>query len=58
MCTIFFSIQAWDGRENANFLEELKIYYDEVKIVKPPSSRSDSSELFFLCKSFKGLEFD
>ncbi|KNZ76216.1 Ribosomal RNA large subunit methyltransferase E [Termitomyces sp. J132] len=40
-----------DFREN-----ELELYFNDVKVIKPPSSRSESSEGYFLCQGFQGPE--
>jgi 23S rRNA (uridine2552-2'-O)-methyltransferase len=45
-------IKIFHGPELKTFSNELKKLYNEVQLVKPDSSRSDSSEIFILCKGF------
>lgn len=48
-------VKAWNGGEVSVLELDLNRFYKSVKIVKPPSSRSDSAELFLFAKGFKGL---
>lgn len=48
-------IKVWDNGDLQKFFKELKQYYAICKHVKPPSSRSDSAELFILCKEYKKI---
>jgi 23S rRNA (uridine2552-2'-O)-methyltransferase len=49
-----FLCKVLQGGTEAALLVELKRDFSSVKHVKPPSSRSDSSELYLLAKGFRG----
>ncbi|XP_017300853.1 rRNA methyltransferase 2, mitochondrial isoform X2 [Diaphorina citri] len=49
-------IKIWDGRNRPQLEESITRFYSQVKILKPPSSRSHSAELFLLGRGFKGLK--
>ncbi|XP_057368162.1 rRNA methyltransferase 2, mitochondrial-like [Daphnia carinata] len=46
-------IKLWAGGRIKQLENELLLHYSRVKIVKPPSSRQDSAELFLLASNFK-----
>ncbi len=46
-------IKLWDGGRTKLLEEKLKLKYSGVRIVKPPSSRSDSAEIFILAQGYK-----
>ncbi|KAK7789512.1 hypothetical protein R5R35_002834 [Gryllus longicercus] len=48
-------VKIWDGQEADVLRKDIKRYYNNVKIVKPNASRSDSSEKYILARDFKGL---
>ncbi|XP_077288922.1 mitochondrial rRNA methyltransferase 2 [Arctopsyche grandis] len=49
-------VKVWDGVEVPILELDLGRFYKGVKIYKPPSSRSDSSEKFLFASGFKGLQ--
>ncbi|KAL1494388.1 hypothetical protein ABEB36_009994 [Hypothenemus hampei] len=48
-------VKLWQGQEMLDLQRDMSRFYDNVKIVKPNSSRSDSIEMFMLGRGFKGL---
>jgi len=52
----YFLAKIWNGGEMQSLMNELERFYQKVHIVKPPASRKDSAEIYFLCESFKGLK--
>lgn len=48
--------KVWDGKEVPVLETDLARFYNSIKIMKPNASRSESSEKFFLCKGFKGIQ--
>lgn len=46
-------IKLWNGGRTKLLEEKLKLRYSGVRFVKPPSSRSDSAEIFILAQGFK-----
>lgn len=48
-----FLAKAWNGAGLQAFEAQLQRVFDVVKRLKPPSSRGDSAEIFFLAKGFK-----
>jgi len=48
-----FLFKVWMGPETSEWKQRLLKYFKTVQLVKPPSSRKDSSESFLLCKKFK-----
>lgn len=49
-----FLCKIWDGYKRKKLVTDMEKFYKSVKIVKPPSSRGDSSEIFLLGRSFRG----
>lgn len=49
-------IKVWDGKEVPILEMDLQRFYTTIKILKPKSSRSESSEKFILAKGFKGIQ--
>jgi 23S rRNA (uridine2552-2'-O)-methyltransferase len=43
-----FFVKTFEGDLLNAFIERLKCYFDEVRIIKPPASRSKSSEMYLL----------
>nr|CAD7614543.1 unnamed protein product [Timema genevievae] len=52
----FLLVKLWDGAITIALERDLMRFYDKVKAVKPMASRSDSAEMFFLARGFKGLQ--
>ncbi|XP_022916552.1 rRNA methyltransferase 2, mitochondrial [Onthophagus taurus] len=48
-------VKMWQCGESKQFESDLLKFYDNVKIIKPKSSRKDSSEIYFLGRGFKGV---
>ncbi|CAL4154151.1 unnamed protein product, partial [Meganyctiphanes norvegica] len=48
-----FLCKVWEGHRDKKLLEDLEKFYNSVKIIKPPSSRSNSSEKFAFARGFK-----
>jgi 23S rRNA (uridine2552-2'-O)-methyltransferase len=49
-----FFVKAFHGPDLQEFRSCLKLAFETVRIVKPPASRSDSSEIYFLGLNFIG----
>lgn len=49
-------VKVWDNGDVPKMEKDLQRFYDNVKRVKPRSSRGDSAEHFFVARGFKGLE--
>lgn len=49
-------IKIWDGQNRPRLEENLQRFYSSIKNLKPPSSRSNSAEMFLLGRGFKGLK--
>ena len=47
-----FVCKLWQGPEQRRFEAILEQYFEQVKIIKPRASRSDSAEIFLLAKNF------
>ncbi|RWS30055.1 rRNA methyltransferase 2-like protein [Leptotrombidium deliense] len=50
-----FLTKAWSGARINDLTNQMEKFFEVVKVVKPPASRSDSSELFVLGLRFKGV---
>ncbi|KAL5273703.1 FTSJ2 family protein [Megaselia abdita] len=48
-------VKFWDNAEIQNLEKDMLKFYDNVRRIKPKSSRSDSAECFLLARNFKGL---
>ena len=40
---------------NISMISYISLYFDEIYICKPMSSKNDSSEIYIICKKFKGI---
>lgn len=49
-------VKLWQCGETKQLENDIARFYNNVKIVKPNSSRSDSTEIFLLGRNFKGLK--
>lgn len=49
-------VKIFNGSHTEQLSLQLKNFFDSVKFVKPQASRADSTEIYILCKDFKGLE--
>lgn len=49
-------VKLWQCGGSKKLEDNMKKFYENVRIVKPKSSRSDSTEIFILGKGFKGLK--
>jgi 23S rRNA (uridine2552-2'-O)-methyltransferase len=49
-----FFAKAFHGADLPEFRQELQQSFQTVRIVKPPASRSDSSEIYFLGMNYRG----
>ncbi len=49
-----FFVKAFQGADLPDFKSTLKLSFQTVRIVKPPASRSDSSEIYFLGLNYTG----
>jgi 23S rRNA (uridine2552-2'-O)-methyltransferase len=47
-------VKVFQGSELNNFRDEMKTHFHALRIVKPPASRSESAELYFLGLGFLG----
>ncbi|XP_018024597.1 rRNA methyltransferase 2, mitochondrial [Hyalella azteca] len=48
-----FLCKVWAGGEVDKFLRQLSLLYEDARLVKPPSSRSNSAELFVYARGLK-----
>lgn len=48
----YFLCKIWFGDCTNDFKKTLSEYFESVKLIKPPASRSDSAEIFFFCSNF------
>ena len=48
-----FFVKVFEGDLLNDFIKHLKSFFEEVKIVKPPASRSKSSEMYLLALGLK-----
>lgn len=66
-CTLQFAVtlsdngaalvmKLWQCAQQKRLEETAARFYKTIKIAKPDSSRSDSAEVFLICKHFKGLK--
>lgn len=53
-----FLCKAWNGRLNDDLLSEMKKYFRSARSVKPPASRDDSSEVYFLATGYRKINRD
>ena len=51
-----FLCKMWSGARNDEFKSQLERFFREVHVLKPKSSRVESSEFFYLARKFKGIE--
>ncbi|KAK7080168.1 rRNA methyltransferase 2, mitochondrial [Halocaridina rubra] len=51
-----FLCKIWAGFKDKDLVNDMKKFYGSVKTVKPPSSRSNSSEIFLLGRKFLGIK--
>lgn len=49
-------VKFWDNAEIQSLEKDMLKFYENVRRIKPKSSRADSAECFLLAKNFKGLE--
>lgn len=47
-------LKVFEGESTEDVLKSVKQIFDRVSIVKPPASRSKSSELFLVCVGYRG----
>ena len=46
----------WSCGKNEAFKSDLERFFGKVHVLKPKSSRTESSEFFYLATGFKGVE--
>lgn len=51
-----FLCKMWSGARNDVFKSDLERFFKKVHVLKPRSSRGDSSEFFYLATQFKGVK--
>jgi 23S rRNA (uridine2552-2'-O)-methyltransferase len=51
-----FFTKVFEGDLLNGYIEKVKLYFDEVKLIKPPASRSQSSEMYILALGLKASE--
>lgn len=49
-------VKLWANGDVSKLETDLGRFYEQVKRVKPESSRSDSAELFLVARQYKGME--
>lgn len=47
-------MKLFDGGDTKRLIADCKAVYETVKHVRPEASRKESSELFIVCRNFKG----
>uniref|UniRef100_A0A0N4Z6H2 rRNA methyltransferase 2, mitochondrial n=1 Tax=Parastrongyloides trichosuri TaxID=131310 RepID=A0A0N4Z6H2_PARTI len=47
-----FLCKVWEGDSRKELTEELKVYFENIKILKPKACRDDSAELYILGRKF------
>ena len=50
-----FLIKLFQGKGTEEFLSDIKLYFESLKIIKPKASRSDSKEIYMLARNFKEI---
>ena len=50
------AVKIFQGGEERQVLEEMKVRFTEARAFKPKASRSDSMEIYFIAKGFKALK--
>ena len=53
-----FFTKVFEGDQFKAYFEKVKLYFDEVKLIKPKASRSQSSEMYVLALGLKSSEAD
>ena len=48
--------KSFNGSNNDKIVRDLELCYNKVRILKPQSSRSESSELFILAQNMKPIK--
>ncbi len=51
-----FLCKVFRGKSVDKFVDSTKRFYDTVKLVKPKSSRNESSEIYVVASSFRGIQ--
>ena len=51
-------VKIWDNGDAPKFIKLLETYYENVRTIKPMSSREDSMEKFILARSLRGPPAD
>lgn len=51
-------VKVWDNGAVKKLEENMLKFYETVKRIKPPASRSDSAEMFILAKGLAGNQAD
>ena len=51
-----FFTKVFEGDLLNSYIEKVKLYFDEVKLIKPPASRAQSSEMYILALGLKASE--
>ena len=51
-----FLCKMLSGARNDEFRSDLERFFNEVHVLKPKSSRGESSEIFYLARHFKGVK--
>ena len=50
-----FLIKLFQGKGTEEFLSDIKLCFESLKIIKPKASRSDSKEIYMLARNFKEI---
>lgn len=51
-----FLTKLWSGKGIDDFKQnQIEPFFEDVRWVRPPSTKSDSTELFLLARNFKGI---
>uniref|UniRef100_A0A6G1SG82 rRNA methyltransferase 2, mitochondrial n=1 Tax=Aceria tosichella TaxID=561515 RepID=A0A6G1SG82_9ACAR len=51
-----FLFKLWNGSETQDLVDSLESRFEHIKCVKPQASRGDSSEIYVMCRGFKGAD--
>ncbi|XP_017782090.1 PREDICTED: rRNA methyltransferase 2, mitochondrial [Nicrophorus vespilloides] len=48
-------VKLWQCKESKQLEDDISKYYEDVRVMKPNASRTDSAEIFLMAREFKGV---
>ncbi|XP_012271832.1 rRNA methyltransferase 2, mitochondrial [Orussus abietinus] len=51
-----FLVKLWDGGQSQQLENDISRFYNNIRVIRPMATRSESSEKFILARGFKGLK--